>query len=92
MRTLFLALALTLAFAAAASGASSTGRSKAARSGTDGEIAFIKDLLQVSRTAPTRRLGGLDQVTRPLWSGDSVRSHSGTLAAASRGADSVGTR
>jgi Tol biopolymer transport system component len=40
-KRLVLILVLTLAFAAA-SGAASIGRSKASRSGTDGEIAFIK--------------------------------------------------
>jgi Tol biopolymer transport system component len=46
MRTLLLALALTVAFATAASGATSTGRSKGIRSGTDGEIAFIKGFMR----------------------------------------------
>jgi Tol biopolymer transport system component len=65
MRTLFLALALALAFAAAsASGATSAGRSQAASSARNGEIAFsahVQGIAQVFTVNPDGT--GLRQVT-----------------------------
>jgi Tol biopolymer transport system component len=64
MRTLFLALALTLAFAATASGATSSGRSRATRSGTNGEIAFSALVHGISQVFTVRPDGTrLRQVT-----------------------------